>query len=173
MSTEHQRYSIENQKIAIAVYASTHRIKIVRSYVDSGRSGLRIERRDALRQPIEDVQTGRANFSTILVYDVSRWGRFQDIDESAYYEFLCKRAGAPVRYCAEQFENNDTLIAQLIKRLKRAMAGEFRLITTFFVPSSWDRKIEPTKPYPSIEMSAPMPPVFIQMHNTDETEILA
>ena len=125
MSTEHQRHSIEKQKFAIVSYASTHRIKIVQSYIDSGRSGLRIERRDALQQLIEDVQTGRANFSTILVYDVSRWGRFQDIDESAYYEFLCKRAGAPIRYCAEQFENNGTLIAQLIKGLKRAMAGEY------------------------------------------------
>jgi hypothetical protein len=24
------------------------------------------------------------------VYDVSRWGRFQDPDEAAHYEFLCK-----------------------------------------------------------------------------------
>lgn len=125
MSTEHQRHSIEKQTFAIVAYASTHRIKIVQSYIDSGRSGLRIERRDALQQLIEDVQTGRANFSTILVYDVRRWGRFQDIDESAYYEFLCMRAGEPIRYCAEQFENNGTLIAQLIKGLKRAMAGEY------------------------------------------------
>jgi hypothetical protein len=24
-----------------------------------------------------------------LVYDITRWGRFQDVDESAYYEFTC------------------------------------------------------------------------------------
>jgi DNA invertase Pin-like site-specific DNA recombinase len=125
MSTEHQRYSIENQKNAIAAYASTHRIKVVRSYINPGRSGLRIDRRDALQQLIADVQTGQADFNAILVYNVSRWGRFQDIDESAYYEFLCKRAGAPIRYCAEQFGNNGTLIAQLIKSLKRVMAGEY------------------------------------------------
>ena len=74
MSTEHQRYSIENQKVAIAAYAARHKIRIVRSYIDPGRSGLRIEHREALRQLIEDVQNGQANFSTILVYDVSRWG---------------------------------------------------------------------------------------------------
>jgi hypothetical protein len=34
----------------------------------------------------------------ILVLDVSRWGRFQDIDESAYYEFLCRRAGMQVGF---------------------------------------------------------------------------
>jgi DNA invertase Pin-like site-specific DNA recombinase len=125
MSTEHQKYSIEYQQIAIGAYASQHNFRIVRSYIDSGRSGLRIERRDALRQLIDDVEHGRANFRTILVYDVSRWGRFQDFDESAYYEFICKHAGVPVQYCAEQFDNDGTLVAQLIKNLKRAMAGEY------------------------------------------------
>ena len=125
MSTEHQRYSIENQKAAIAAYATKHNIRIVRSYINPGKSGLRIEHRDALRQLIEDVQSGSTDFNTILVYDVSRWGRFQDIDESAYYEFLCKKAGAPIRYCAEQFDNNGSLVAQIVKGLKRAMAGEY------------------------------------------------
>jgi DNA invertase Pin-like site-specific DNA recombinase len=36
---------------------------------------------------LDDVQSGRADFNTVLVYDVSRWGRFQDADESAYYEY--------------------------------------------------------------------------------------
>lgn len=125
MSTEHQKYSVESQKIAIAAYAAAHGIKIVRSYIDPGRSGLRIEHRHALRQLIDDVEKCRMNFNTILVYDVSRWGRFQDTDESAYYEFICKRAGAPISYCAEQFENNNSPVAQLIKGLKRVMAGEF------------------------------------------------
>jgi len=55
---------------------------------------------------IDDVRSGVADFSAILVYDVSRWGRFQDADESAYYEFICKEAGITVHYCAEQFEND-------------------------------------------------------------------
>jgi hypothetical protein len=45
---------------------------------------------------ISDVQNVRADFNVILVYDVSRWGRFQDTDESAYYEFICKVAGIKV-----------------------------------------------------------------------------
>ena len=61
----------------------------------------------------------------ILVYDVSRWGRFQDADESAYYEYLCKRAGIEVHYCAEQFENDGSPAATIIKSVKRAMAGEY------------------------------------------------
>ena len=66
-----------------------------------------------------------ADFSVILVYDVSRWGRFQDADESAYYEFICKEAGIAVHYCAEQFENDGSLSATIIKSMKRAMAGEY------------------------------------------------
>jgi DNA invertase Pin-like site-specific DNA recombinase len=60
--------------------------------------------REALAEMIRDVQNGHINFSAILLYDVSRWGRFQDADESAYYEFICRRAGVSVHYCGEQFE---------------------------------------------------------------------
>src|SRR5262245_42646659 len=96
MSTEHQQYSTENQADVIREYAAARGFEIVKTYADDGKSGLRIEGRDSLRRLIDDVQTGRANFKTILVYDVSRWGRFQDSDESAYYEYLCKRAGIGV-----------------------------------------------------------------------------
>ena len=61
----------------------------------------------------------------ILVYDVSRWGRFQDSDEAAAYEFLCKNAGIPVHYCAEQFSNDGTQPSSIMKALKRTMAAEF------------------------------------------------
>src|SRR5690242_1296280 len=85
MSTEHQQYSTENQRDVIRDYAVKRNYEIVRTYADDGRSGLRIEGRDALKQMIADVQSGAATYKAILVYDVSRWGRFQDTDESAYY----------------------------------------------------------------------------------------
>jgi DNA invertase Pin-like site-specific DNA recombinase len=106
MSTEHQQYSTENQGEAIREYAEQRGMIIVRTYADAGKSGLRIDGRDALKQLINDVETGSADFSAILVYDVSRWGRFQDADESAYYEYICRRAKIEVHYCAEQFEND-------------------------------------------------------------------
>ena len=125
MSTDLQQYSIQNQMESIAAYAFSRNSTIVRSYADEGRSGLRLDDRPALTQLLNDVQSGAADFEVILVYDVSRWGRFQDIDESAYYEQICKRAGIKVIYCAETFENDDSLISALIKSLKRAMAGEY------------------------------------------------
>jgi DNA invertase Pin-like site-specific DNA recombinase len=125
MSTEHQKYSTENQAEAIRQYAARRGIEIARTYADEGKSGLRLDGRDALKGLIDDVQSGKADFATILVYDVSRWGRFQDADESAYYEYICKRAGISVQYCAEQFENDGSPVSTIVKGVKRAMAGEY------------------------------------------------
>jgi len=125
MSTEHQQYSTENQSDRISEYAARRGISIVRTYADEGKSGLRIDGRQALQQLIHDVQSGNADFKVILVYDVSRWGRFQDADESAYYEYICRRAGIAVAYCAEQFENDGSPVSTIVKGVKRAMAGEY------------------------------------------------
>lgn len=72
-----------------------------------------------------DIDGGNVDFEAVLVYDVSRWGRFQDPDEAAYYELRCKRAGITVHYIAEQFENDGTIGSSIIKTVKRAMAGEY------------------------------------------------
>lgn len=97
MSTEHQQYSTENQGDKIREYAARRNLEIVRTYADEGKSGLRIDGRQALQQLIRDVEAGTQEFQVILVYDVSRWGRFQDADESAYYEYICRRAGIQLR----------------------------------------------------------------------------
>ena len=125
MSTDHQQYSTDNQRDKIREYAARRGIEIVRTYADEGKSGLRIDGRQALQQLIKDVENGAADFQVILVYDVSRWGRFQDADESAYYEYICRRAGIQVAYCAEQFENDGSPVSTIVKGVKRAMAGEY------------------------------------------------
>jgi DNA invertase Pin-like site-specific DNA recombinase len=125
MSTEHQQYSTENQSDVIGEYLAKRGGEMVRTYADDGKSGLKIEGRAALKAMIDDVLSGNADFNTILVYDISRWGRFQDTDESAYYEYLCKRAGIDVHYCAEQFENDGSPAATIIKSVKRVMAAEY------------------------------------------------
>jgi DNA invertase Pin-like site-specific DNA recombinase len=125
MSTDHQRYSIANQAATIAAYAASRSLTIVRTYADEGLSGLKIENRTALIKLIDDVQARKADFSHILVYDVSRWGRFQDVDESAHYEFICKQAGVKIAYCSELFDNDGSLMSSIMKNLKRVMAAEY------------------------------------------------
>jgi DNA invertase Pin-like site-specific DNA recombinase len=71
------------------------------------------------------VATGQDKFDTILVYDVSRWGRFQDADESAHLEYLCRLSGVRFEYCAEPFANDGTPFASICKVVKRALAAEY------------------------------------------------
>jgi DNA invertase Pin-like site-specific DNA recombinase len=125
MSTEHQQYSLENQSTAVLEYAESHNFHIVRTYSDAAKSGVALKHRAGLRQLLQDVVEGEAPYKAILVYDISRWGRFQDTDEAAHYEFLCKSAGVPVHYCAETFANDGTFSSLIMKALKRTMAGEF------------------------------------------------
>jgi DNA invertase Pin-like site-specific DNA recombinase len=125
MSTERQEYSFDNQRQAIGVYAAKAGFIVTHTYGDAGKSGLDLKRRDGLRQLLNDVVGGNQTYKAILVYDISRWGRFQDADEAAHYEFVCKAAGLQVHYCAEQFANDNSLPSSMMKGLKRIMAGEF------------------------------------------------
>ena len=125
MSTDMQIYSAENQAATIAAYAATRGFTIVRTFIDEDRSGLLINNRDGLQDLLNEATSGEAVFQCILVFDVSRWGRFQDADESAHYEFICKRAGVKVFYCAEMFENDGSLISTMWKNMRRIMAGEY------------------------------------------------
>ncbi len=97
----------------------------MQTYCDPGISGVLFRKRKALQRLIQDVVGRKAPYKVILVFDVSRWGRFQDTDESAYYEFLCKSAGVRVHYCAEMFSNDDAWPNMIMKTLKRVMAGEY------------------------------------------------
>jgi DNA invertase Pin-like site-specific DNA recombinase len=125
MSTEHQRYSLANQAAAIAGYAKTEGFELVRSYFDPGKSGLTLRQRKGLQALLADALSPSRNFDAILVLDVSRWGRFQDADQPAYYEFLCREAGLSGVYCAEPFANDGSAASAILKQIKRVMAAEF------------------------------------------------
>ena len=125
MSTDLQQYSTENQLDKIKRYADQRGFEIVRVFEDAGRSGLTLNDRNGLQDLMREVQSGAADFEAILVYDVSRWGRFQDADEGAYHEHLCSRAGIRVHYCGEQFDNDGSIGSILLKNVKRVMAGEY------------------------------------------------
>lgn len=124
MSTDHQTYSIDNQRDAIRDYAEIMGYDIVATYEDAGRSGLNLAGRPGLQRLLADVENGRADFETVVVYDVSRWGRFQNIDESAVYEYRCQMAGVRIEFCAEQFANDGSIGSDVLKAIKRSMAAE-------------------------------------------------
>lgn len=125
-----------------AEYAASHQMEIVREYSDHGRSGLNIAGQEGLNTLMAAVEGKRADFSALLVCDVSQWGRFQDVDESAYYEYVLKRASIRVHYCAEQFENDGSMSSSVLKTLKRSMAAEYSRELSVKVFSGQCRLIE-------------------------------
>ena len=124
MSTGLQQYSPDNQMAVIERYAAENDMEIVATYSDEARSGLRLENRPGMRQMLEDAIREDSGFDTILVYDISRWGRFQNPDQSASIEYACQEADVEVHYCLEQFVNDGSPVSNIIKAVKRSMAAE-------------------------------------------------
>lgn len=124
MSTDRQQFSLEAQAELIAAFAEMEGYEVVETYQDAGRSGVTMAGRDGLKALLRDVVSGPP-YKAILVADVSRWGRYQDPDEAAHYEFLCRDAGVRVRYCAEAFADDGSITSGLVKNLKRLMAAEY------------------------------------------------
>ncbi len=125
MSSDQQCFSIDAQKSVIAAYAREHGYEIVETYADPGKSGLSLRGRMALQRLLSDSLAPERKFEAVLVLDVSRWGRFQDPDQAAHYEFICRQAGLKVAYCAETFGTQLDPFTTLVKQVKRVMAGEF------------------------------------------------
>jgi DNA invertase Pin-like site-specific DNA recombinase len=111
MSTAEQELSPQLQEAFLRRYADAHAMQVVRVYADEGCSGLVLAGRAGLKALLADVAAERSDFAVLLVYDVSRWGRYQDGDEAGSYEFLCRRPGIRLAYCAENFVNDGSALS--------------------------------------------------------------
>lgn len=101
MSTSHQEFSPAIQRNFLQEYAKKNNLVLIREFIDAGVSGVVTEKRTQFLALIKLVESGQADFSHILVYDTSRWGRFPDPTEASYHEFACKRMGVLVHRCAD------------------------------------------------------------------------
>lgn len=95
---DRQENSIPIQQDQVREWAREHGVEIIQEFADHGRSGLTAEGRPAFTDMMENWVKVRHDFQYILCLDVSRWGRFQDIDLSAQFSAECKRANKPVIY---------------------------------------------------------------------------
>ncbi|WP_158255964.1 MULTISPECIES: recombinase family protein [unclassified Brevundimonas] len=123
VSTGRQPASLALQRSALERYAASQAFDIVAVYEDVGKSGVTLERRSGLSRLLFDVVMGNANFAHVLVQDISRWGRFQDPDEAAHYEFVCRNHGVLVTYCRDLVSVGPP--GQLAKQVKRVMAADY------------------------------------------------
>jgi len=118
-----QEFSISVQREEIYKFAKKHHITIIKEFEDAGKSGLSAKR-SGFEKLHEFAQ--KEKFDYVLVFDVTRWGRFQDTDESAYYEVLMKREGKRVIYIDKGFINDEhPLVSSLIKSIDRYMAADY------------------------------------------------
>lgn len=123
-STDMQEASIPEQKKSIEKYAQEHHLEIIKYFEDEGRSGRNAEERPAFMEMMEYAKAHN-DFKFILVYDVSRWGRFENPKEATYWEVLCEKTGKKIKYCTEGYVNDDSMGAFITKVVKDSEASEY------------------------------------------------
>lgn len=122
-----QENSIPIQRLLTRKFAAQHNLTIIHEEVDEGKSGLQADR-DGFQNLLHNwvLNPHALLFEYVLVYDVSRWGRFQDQDEAGHYEFLCRQAGRKLIYVNQGFPRHaDHLVGSLRTALERYMAAEY------------------------------------------------
>lgn len=93
MSSEKQATSIRDQRVAVHDFAERNGHELVGEYVDEAISGDATERRVAFQKMIADA--GRGGFRAIIVWDLSRLGRF-DMLEAGFWLLPLRNAGVAV-----------------------------------------------------------------------------
>ena len=97
---DRQENSIPIQKEQIKKFADEHGIEIIEHFADHGKSGLSTEKRDSFNAMLEKVVNDKDTFQYVIALDLSRWGRFPDLDLSGHYRAICKSYGKEVIYAS-------------------------------------------------------------------------
>ncbi|MDP3024007.1 MAG: recombinase family protein [candidate division Zixibacteria bacterium] len=124
-STNMQDRSIPDQQREIEHFAAIHNLKIVRWFIDEGCSGTSIDNRDGFLQMKALVDEGENDFSAILTYDTTRWGRFPDPRESIFWEVHFEKKGVDIIYTNDDIENTKSFQSAIMKTIKHAAAGDY------------------------------------------------
>lgn len=122
-----QENSVAIQRGHVERFALEHNIVIIHEEIDEGISGLLANRPGFERLFDNWIKNINApNFDYVLVYDVSRWGRFQDQDQAGHYVYLCKKHGKEVVYVSRGFiDASNQLFSSLEISIQRYMAAEY------------------------------------------------
>lgn len=122
-----QENSVAIQREHAEKFARENGIEIIHEEADEGKSGLSANRAGFQRILTEWVFNDSApSFDYILVYDVSRWGRFQNPDESAMYEYQCTKRGKKILFIDKGMPREDqALINHLQTSIERYMAADY------------------------------------------------
>lgn len=122
-----QENSVPIQRDQAIEFAAKYGIEIIHEEADEGKSGLSAAR-PGFERLFEDwvLNPDAQEFDYVLVLDVTRWGRFQDPDEAAYWEMQCKKRNKKVIYISRGFpKEEEKLLSSLETSIGRYMAAEY------------------------------------------------
>ncbi|UCB57049.1 MAG: recombinase family protein [Candidatus Omnitrophota bacterium] len=121
-STDLQETSLEQQKEKILLFAKQHSIKVIEFFAEEA-CGENVEGRPQFRKMIECCKL-KDDFQYVLVYDISRWGRFTNPKEAVYWEVEVERADKKVVFVSEGFKE-DSIGTSITNFVKSAEASEY------------------------------------------------
>ena len=122
---DRQENSIEIQQDQIRPWTQSRSGEIIHEFMDPGKSGLTAEGRPGFQDMMENWVKKRNDFKYILCLDVSRWGRFQDIDLSAQYSAECRKYGKEVIYTKIGMPREDDPFYSVYIQFERFRAAEY------------------------------------------------
>lgn len=122
---DRQENSVAIQQEQVRQWARENNVEIIHEFADRGKSGLTAEGRHDFTHMMEHWVKRRPDFSLILCLDVSRWGRFQDIDLSATYSAECKRHGKQVIYTTLGKPKDNDQLYQVHVQFERYRAAQY------------------------------------------------
>jgi len=122
---DRQENSIPLQQEQVCEFAQEHGIEIIKEFADAGKSGLDVEGRPAFTEMMDEWVKKRKDFDYVLCLDVSRWGRFQDIDLSAQYSAECKKHGKQVIYTTIGKPREDDPLYPVYVQFERFRAAQY------------------------------------------------
>ncbi len=122
---DRQENSIPIQRDQVREWADKNGVEIIHEFSDAGKSGLNSEDRPAFTEMMEEWVTKRTDFAYILCLDVSRWGRFQDIDLSAQFSAQCKKHRKQVIYTSIGKPREDDPLYPVYVQFERFRAAQY------------------------------------------------
>src|SRR5277367_3332601 len=122
---DRQENSVAIQQELVQKWAKENGVDIIFEFADRGKSGLTAEGRDGFNDMMENWVKERNDFELVLCLDVSRWGRFQDIDLSATYSAECKKNGKQVIYTTLGMPRPDDPLYPVYVQFERFRAAQY------------------------------------------------
>jgi len=120
-----QEQLLQIQRDQVQEWARTHGFEILQGFTDAGSSTALSDDRPAFTEMMDEWVKKRTDFSYILCLDVSRWGRFQDIDLSAQFSAECRKNNKQVIYTTIGKPREDDPLYPVYVQFERFRAAQY------------------------------------------------